>query len=94
MRVQGCTLPLPLPNNASRWQRGFNSPFKGLKLNLSVVFPTDNLQWIILLSFIVLILCVVLVLNLNGFPCTEFVVHNFLADAFQNTFVSYQGLFI
>jgi hypothetical protein len=50
------------------------------------------LQWIILPTFIVLILCIVFVLNLCGFPRTEFVLHNFLAGAFQN--MSLQGFFI
>ena len=62
--------------------------FKGLKLNLSVVFPTDNLQWIILHIVIVLILCVVLVLNLYGFPCTDFILHNFLSGRFSKHVIS------
>jgi hypothetical protein len=56
-----------------------------LKLNLSVVFPTDILQWIILCIFIVLIQCAILVWNLYAFPCTEYVPHNFSASAFKNT---------
>jgi len=73
---------------------GFNSAFKGLKLNLSLVFPTDNLQWIILHIFIVLILCVVLVLNLCGFSLAQnLFLHNFRSRCFSKH-TSFQGLFI
>jgi len=41
--VQGCTLSLPLPTIASKWQMGFNSVYEGLRYE-SLIIPTTVLQ--------------------------------------------------
>ena len=34
------------PNNASRWQMGFNSAFEGLKFPLTFILPTWRIWWV------------------------------------------------